>query len=82
MSGEKTFALAAPRRHHRPGKVANLWFSTGHDTLGWTMACVSGTVIADLVPGPAPAIDARPLGLDRCTAAAASLVPARKEAHA
>ena len=36
------------------------------------MACGSGAVLADLVSGRAPAIDARPLGLDRYTAAAAT----------
>jgi D-amino-acid dehydrogenase len=46
-------------------KFANLWLNTGHGTLGWTMACGSGRVLADLVTGRAPAIDARPLGLDR-----------------
>jgi D-amino-acid dehydrogenase len=46
-------------------KFRNLWLNTGHGTLGWTMACGSGRVLADLVTGRAPAIDARALGLDR-----------------
>jgi D-amino-acid dehydrogenase len=46
-------------------KFRNLWLNTGHGTLGWTMACGSGRLLADLVSGRAPAIDARPLGLDR-----------------
>jgi D-amino-acid dehydrogenase len=46
-------------------KFRNLWLNTGHGTLGWTMACGSGRVLADLVSERAPAIDARPLGLDR-----------------
>jgi D-amino-acid dehydrogenase len=46
-------------------KFRNLWLNTGHGTLGWTMACGSGRVLADLVSGRAPAIDARPLGLER-----------------
>ena len=46
-------------------KFRNLWLNTGHGTLGWTMACGSGRVLADLVSGRAPAIDARDLGLDR-----------------
>jgi D-amino-acid dehydrogenase len=29
----------------------NLWLSTGHGTLGWTMACGSGRVLADLMSG-------------------------------
>ena len=46
-------------------RLANLWLNTGHGTLGWTMSCGSGRVLADLVTGRAPAIDATPLGLDR-----------------
>ena len=52
-------------------KFRNLWLNTGHGTLGWTMACGSGRVLADLVSGCAPAINARPLGLDRYRQAAA-----------
>ncbi len=63
-------------------KYGNLWLNTGHGTLGWTMACGSGRVLADLVSGRAPAIDALPLGLDRYTASAASLTSTTKEAHA
>ncbi|XKE43955.1 D-amino acid dehydrogenase [Halomonas organivorans] len=40
----------------------NLWLNTGHGTLGWTMSCGSGQLLADLVDGRAPAID--PAGLD------------------
>lgn len=46
-------------------RYANLWFNTGHGTLGWTMACGSGRVIADLVSGRAPDIDAKGLSLER-----------------
>jgi D-amino-acid dehydrogenase len=46
-------------------KYPNLWLNTGHGTLGWTMACGSGAVLADLVSGRAPAIDAAELGLER-----------------
>ena len=63
-------------------KFSNLWLNTGHGTLGWTMSCGSGAVLADLVSGRAPAIDARPLGLNRYTAAAAQLVKTAKEIHA
>lgn len=49
-------------------KFRNLWLNTGHGTLGWTMSCGSGRVLADLVSGRVPAIDARPLGLDRYSA--------------
>lgn len=31
------------------GRYANLWLNIGHGTLGWTMACGSGRLIADLI---------------------------------
>jgi len=31
--------------------VPNLYLNTGHGTLGWTMACGSGTVLADIMSG-------------------------------
>ncbi|WP_407519085.1 D-amino acid dehydrogenase [Methylobacterium oryzisoli] len=34
----------------------NLYTNTGHGTLGWTMACGSGRMLADLVTGRAPEI--------------------------
>lgn len=43
----------------------NLYFNTGHGTLGWTMACGSGRVIADLISGRAPEIDVSGLSLER-----------------
>jgi D-amino-acid dehydrogenase len=43
----------------------NLWTNTGHGTLGWTMACGSGQLLADLVCGRTPAIRADDLGLNR-----------------
>jgi len=30
-------------------KIANLWFNTGHGTLGWTMAAGSGRLLSDLI---------------------------------
>ena len=63
-------------------KFANLWLNTGHGTLGWTMACGSGRVLADLVSGRAPAIDARHLGLERYTAARTPPDPDRRKLHA
>ncbi|MBP7003579.1 D-amino acid dehydrogenase [Amaricoccus sp.] len=63
-------------------RYRNLWLNTGHGTLGWTMACGSGAVLADLVSGRAPAIDARPLDLDRYTAAGKALTTDRKKARA
>ena len=46
-------------------KFDNLYLDTGHGTLGWTMACGSGRVLADLVSGRKPDIDVTPLGLSR-----------------
>ncbi|HEY5810993.1 MAG TPA: D-amino acid dehydrogenase [Povalibacter sp.] len=46
-------------------RYRNLYFNTGHGTLGWTMACGSGRVIADLVSGRPPDIDVRGLDLSR-----------------
>ncbi|MDP2810148.1 MAG: D-amino acid dehydrogenase [Rhodocyclaceae bacterium] len=40
--------------------LSNLWINTGHGTLGWTLACGSGNLLADLVKGRAPAIDPAP----------------------
>jgi D-amino-acid dehydrogenase len=34
----------------------NVWLNTGHGTLGWTMACGSGQLLADLMAGQKPAI--------------------------
>jgi D-amino-acid dehydrogenase len=43
----------------------NLFLNTGHGTLGWTMACGSGKVIADLVSERKPDIDMEGLTLAR-----------------
>ena len=43
----------------------NVWLNTGHGTLGWTMACGSGQVLADLMAGQKPAIQSDDLGLGR-----------------
>ncbi len=43
----------------------NLFLNTGHGTLGWTMACGSGRVLADLVSGRTPEIDLAGLTLAR-----------------
>ncbi|MFL6577445.1 MAG: D-amino acid dehydrogenase, partial [Povalibacter sp.] len=42
-----------------------LMFNTGHGTLGWTMACGSGRVIADMISGRVPDIDVSGLSLTR-----------------
>jgi D-amino-acid dehydrogenase len=35
-------------------KYPNLYLDTGHGTLGWTLACGSGRVLADIVGGRKP----------------------------
>jgi len=45
--------------------VPNLFLNTGHGTLGWTMACGSGHLIADIIGGLTPAIEAADLGIAR-----------------
>ena len=46
-------------------RYANLFLNTGHGTLGWTMACGSGRLVADLVTGHRPGIRADDLALSR-----------------
>ncbi|MBR0697696.1 D-amino acid dehydrogenase [Bradyrhizobium lablabi] len=46
-------------------RYANLHLNTGHGTLGWTMACGSGRVLADLLSGKRPDIDTKELSIDR-----------------
>jgi D-amino-acid dehydrogenase len=48
-----------------PTALGNLWLNTGHGTLGWTMACGSGALLADLVSGRLPNIEHGDLGLGR-----------------
>lgn len=43
----------------------NLFLNTGHGTLGWTMACGSGKILADIVSGRPADIDLNGLGLAR-----------------
>ena len=45
--------------------LPNLYTNTGHGTLGWTMACGSGRVLADIVSGRTPEIDVSDLGIAR-----------------
>lgn len=42
-----------------------LFLNTGHGTLGWTMACGSARVLADLMTGRRPAVEPRGLSLSR-----------------
>ncbi|HEY6631084.1 MAG TPA: D-amino acid dehydrogenase [Rhizobiaceae bacterium] len=48
-----------------PTRYKNLFVNTGHGTLGWTMACGSGKVLADIMSGRTPDIDASQLGMER-----------------
>ncbi|MDP2071328.1 D-amino acid dehydrogenase [Methylotenera sp.] len=45
----------------------NVWLNTGHGTLGWTMACGSGQLLADLVANHQPAIQSDDFALGRYT---------------
>lgn len=46
-------------------RYPNLHLNTGHGTLGWTMACGSGRVLADLLSGRKPDIDTSALSMSR-----------------
>ena len=48
-----------------PTPVKNLLLATGHGTLGWTMACGTGRVIADMVSGRTTDIDVSGLAMSR-----------------
>lgn len=58
-------SLWAGLRPATPGNVPiigrsgydNLWYNTGHGTLGWTLACGSAAALADLAAGRKPAPD-------------------------
>ena len=50
MTPENTPILGKSR--HR-----NLFFNTGHGHMGWTMACGTASVVADIMVGRTPAID-------------------------
>ncbi|QOZ32282.1 D-amino acid dehydrogenase [Bradyrhizobium sp. CCBAU 53421] len=46
-------------------RFANLHLNTGHGTLGWTMACGSGRVLADMLSGKKPEIETKELSITR-----------------
>lgn len=48
-----------------PTRYSNLFLNTGHGTLGWTMACGSGRVMADLITGRTPEISMEGLTVAR-----------------
>lgn len=43
----------------------NVWMNTGHGTLGWTMACGSGQLLADLLANKRTAIQSEDFALTR-----------------
>lgn len=45
--------------------VRNLYLNTGHGTLGWTMACGSGQLLADIISGKPTAIRSDDLNISR-----------------
>ncbi|MGH6909620.1 MAG: D-amino acid dehydrogenase [Phenylobacterium sp.] len=48
-----------------PTAIKNLHLNTGHGTLGWTMACGSAALIADMLSGVEPEVPAAPYALAR-----------------
>lgn len=48
-----------------PTRYDNLFINTGHGTLGWTMACGSGRLLADIISGRPPEIDPEGLSIAR-----------------
>jgi D-amino-acid dehydrogenase len=46
-------------------RIGNLYLNTGHGTLGWTMACGSAQLLADIVSGKSTAIRSDDLSLQR-----------------
>lgn len=61
-------------------RYANLFLNFGHGTLGWTMACGSGQLLADLINGRRPAIDTDGLGVERYTRTALAPSPTGRPA--
>jgi len=60
----------------------NLHLSTGHGTLGWTMAAGTGRVMADIISGQRTDIDLSGLTLDRYGYSPRVIVPAPQSAPA
>jgi D-amino-acid dehydrogenase len=48
-----------------PTPVGNLWLNVGHGPLGFTFACGSASILAEVMRGKAPSISLEGLGLDR-----------------
>ena len=46
------------------GRHDNLYYNTGHGHVGWTMACGSARVLADLIDGRRPGHRSHPVRAD------------------
>ena len=46
-------------------RLKNLYLNTGHGTLGWTMSCGSGQLLADIISGRKTAIQSDDLSIHR-----------------
>jgi len=57
--------------------LRGLYLNTGHGTLGWTMACGSAQLLADLISGRQPAIRTEGLDMGRYGARGATSRPGR-----
>ena len=57
--------------------LENLYLNTGHGTLGWTMACGSAQLLADLISGRRPAISTEGLDMGRYGASGTARAPGR-----
>lgn len=57
--------------------LRGLYLNTGHGTLGWTMACGSAQLLADLISGRQPAIRTEGLDMGRYGALGATSRPGR-----
>ena len=47
------------------GRHRNLFFNCGHGHMGWTMACGTARIVADLMTGRMPELDLEGLTLRR-----------------
>ena len=50
--------LGQPADHWSSAKIENAWLATGHNMLGLSLAPATGRLIAELVQGEKPHIDA------------------------
>src|SRR5450830_1640614 len=56
-------------------QLDNVWLNTGHGTLGWTMACGSGQVLADMLAQHKTAIRSDDLAISRYSVSKRSNLP-------